>query len=324
MNDSFDRQQLSRLNGIAGERPHDPAADMQHGDCSLPPLRGFVPSLPLRHDPASAPASTTALSTLSTRRGINRAPDALNKLVIPGPGAAMHGSPESSWQFSPPALPSSAVSVHRSPIREGHSSDSSQVSPLHGTDRHGLFGHTSLPLRGVDQGVFGLEIDDHQTTRDADVELDDIGGRQVKRRKPSSVRDVGEDRAMSLEMRRRPSQHNLPSLTAQMSRSPGPSSFTPSLVSSTSLSAASSLGTQASTEFRPTNMVSGVSPEAGDSKVAVVVPGSPTEEREPERLRKMNPFSLHRFGELQPERGPFMCDCCHKNPRYFDNLKELL
>ena len=319
VNDSFDRQQLSRLSGIAGERSHDPA-DM--GDCSLPPLRGFVPSLPLRHDPASAPAATTGLSTLSTRRGINRAPDALNTLVIPGPGAVMQGSPESSWQFSPAALPSAAVSVHRSPGRDGHSSDSSQVSPLHGTGR-GLFGHTTLPLRGVaDQGVFGLEIDEN----DAEVGADDMGGRQVKRRKPSSVRDAGEDRALSLEMRRQPSQHALPSLAAQMCESPGPSSFTPSLVSSTSLSAASSLGTQASIDRRASNIVPPppmVSPEIGDPTVE---PTSPSDDRnaEPERLRKMNPFSLHRFGELQPERGPFMCDCCHKNPRYFDNLKELL
>jgi hypothetical protein len=300
-----------------GERSHDPA-DM--GDCSLPPLRGFAPSLPLRHDPASAPAAMTGLSTLSTRRGINRVPDALNTLVIPA-----QGSPESSWQFSPAALPSSAVSVHRSPARDGHSSDSSQVSPLHGSG-HGLFGHTTLPLRGVaDQGVFGLEIDE-----DAEGEFDDVvGGRQVKRRKPSSVRDCGEDRAMSLEMRRRPSQHALPSLAAQMGESPGPSSFTPSLVSSASLSAASSLGTQVSVDHRRASGMMGrpqptvVSPEIVDPAAE---PTSPGDDRntEPERLRKMNPFSLHRFGELQPERGPFMCDCCHKNPRYFDNLNDLL
>jgi hypothetical protein len=186
-------------------------------------------------------------------------------------------------------------------------------------------------LRGaIDQGVFGLEIDDHQIAHDVDSGLDDVDGRQVKRRKPSSLRDAGEDQALTMEMRRRPSQHTLPSLSAQMSRSPGPSSFTPSLVSSNSLSAASSYGTQPSTDRRLASIVpptppSGVSPDVNDSTGLALV-GSPTEDRntEPERLRKMNPFSLHRFGELQPERGPFMCDCCHKNPRYFDNLKELL
>jgi hypothetical protein len=180
-------------------------------------------------------------------------------------------------------------------------------------------------LRGVgDQGVFGLEIDENE----AEGCFDDSNGRQIKRRKPSSVRDAGEDRVLSLEMRRRPSQHALPSLTAQISESPGPSSFTPSLISSASLSAASSLGTQASIDRRVSNMVpppppSIVSPEIVDPTVE---PTSPSDGRdaEPERLRKMNPFSLHRFGELQPERGPFMCDCCHKNPRYFETLKELL